>query len=99
MLHDSNTSLIVSFTTMAPAENLEVIKPIQVTVQPYENEFRADFWDANLTAFGETADEAVRNLKDLITATFDTLIQHENRLGRGVARELAVLKLFIRKSV
>jgi hypothetical protein len=91
---------IVPISTMAPEEQFEVIRIFQVTVQSYEDEFRADFVDANLSAFGTTKNEAVWNLKDIIAATFDTLLRHEDgRLARGLARQLAVLKSFIRKRI
>jgi hypothetical protein len=93
-------SSIVPISTMAPYDKLEVIKPFNVTIQPYEDEFRADFLDANLSAFGATTTEAVWNLKDIIADTFEDLSRHENgRLGRGLMRQLAVLKAVIRERV
>ena len=82
--------------TMAP-EPIEVIRDFPITVQWQEDEFRADFIDANLSAFGTTQSEAIWNLKDLIAITFDTLSRHEKeRLGRGPARQLAVLRSYLR---
>lgn len=89
---------LVTIATMAP-EQLEVFKPFHVTVESYEDEFRADFLDANLSAFGATRNEAIWNLKDIIASTLYTLLDHEDgRLSRGLARQLAVLRSYIRKN-
>jgi predicted RNase H-like HicB family nuclease len=82
--------------TMAP-EPIDVIRPFHVVVEPYEDEMRASFDDANLSAFGETRNEAIWNLKDLIAGTFEILDAHEpEQLGPGPARQLEVLKQFIK---
>ncbi|MDZ7618255.1 MAG: hypothetical protein U1E05_14715 [Patescibacteria group bacterium] len=58
--------------TLAP-EPLAVIRPFHVTVEPYEDDYRASVVDANLSAFGETRNEAVWAIKDIIAAKFETL--------------------------
>lgn len=88
---------VVPIDTLAP-EPLEVIRPFHVTIEPYEDEYRASFFDANLTAFGETRNEAIWNLKDIIAATFEILVDvGEAKLGPGPARQFRVLREFIRK--
>lgn len=88
---------VVVLNTLAP-EPLEVIRPFHVTVEPYEEEYRASFVDANLSAFGETRAECVWALKDIIAATFEVLSDlGENKLGPGPARQFKVLREFIRK--
>ncbi len=88
---------IVPIDTLAP-EPLVVVRPFHVTVEPYEDEYRASFVDANLSAFGETRNEAVWVLKDIIAATFEMLSDlGEARLGPGPARRFQVLREFIRK--
>jgi len=88
---------VVPIDTLAP-EPLEVIRPFHVTVEPYENEYRASFFDANLSAFGETRNEAIWNLKDIISATFEMFVDvSEAKLGPGPARQFRVLQEFIRK--
>jgi predicted RNase H-like HicB family nuclease len=88
---------VVPIDTLAP-EPLEVIRPFHVTVEPYEDEYRASFFDANLTAFGETRNEAIWNLKDIIAATFEMLVDvGETKLGPGPTRQFRVLREFIRK--
>lgn len=88
---------VVPIDTLAP-ESLEVTRPFHVTVEPYEDEYRASFVDANLSAFGETRNEAVWALKDILAATFEMLSDlGEARLGPGPARQFQVLREFIRK--
>jgi hypothetical protein len=87
----------VTIDTMAP-EPVEVIRPFHVVVEPYEDEFKASFYDANLSAFGDTRNEAIWNLKDLLAATFEMLTEHDpDRLGPGPARELEVLQQFLKR--
>jgi len=82
--------------TMAP-EPIAVIRPFHIVVEPYEGEMKASFDDANLSAFGETRNEAIWNLKDLIAATFEILEAHRpEQLGPGPARQLEVLRQFIK---
>jgi hypothetical protein len=88
---------IVLIDSLAP-EPLEVIRPFHVNVEPYEDEYRASFLDANLTAFGETTAEAIWALKDIIAATFAMLTRvGRKKLGPGPARQFEVLREFIRK--
>ena len=51
----------------------ELIQKIPVRVRPVEDSFVATFVDANVNASGETAQDAVENLKDLMAALFETL--------------------------
>lgn len=88
---------VVPVDTLAP-EPLILVRPFRVTVERHEDEYRASFVDANLSAFGETRNEALWALKDLIAATFEMLSDlGEARLGPGPARQLQVLREFIRK--
>lgn len=87
---------VVTIDTMAP-EQLELVRPFHVNVEPCEEGFSASFVDANLMAFGETLPEAVWNLKDLIAGTLETLIEAgEESLGSGPGRQLRVLRQFMR---
>lgn len=93
----NNCPTVVIIDTLAP-EPFDVVRPFHVTVEPYEDEYRASFVDANLSAFGETRAEAVWALKDIIAATFEVLSDlGEKKLGPGPARQFRVLREFIRK--
>jgi predicted RNase H-like HicB family nuclease len=77
----------------------EVIKPLHVMVQRVEDDYIASFFDAEIAASGDTPEEAVFNLKDIIMACFESLTKHkETELGPGPRRQLAVLKDFIRRT-
>jgi hypothetical protein len=87
----------VSITSLAP-EPYELLKPIQVVVQPNDAEFIASFFDANVNASGDTETDAVANLKEIMLSVFAYLIgQPEGRLGIGPRRQVAVLREFIRR--
>jgi len=89
-------STIVLIETMAP-EPIEIVRPFHVNIEPYEDEYQAFFLDANLCAYGNTKSAAIWNLKDLITATFQNLCEiNEDKLGPGPARQLKILRNFIR---
>jgi hypothetical protein len=85
-------------STLAPYDDeYEVIKPFYVIVQPYEDEFRADFLEAGLSAFGATPDEAINNLKAIIADTVADLNRHKDGgLGRGLRKQLTFLEAFDR---
>ena len=93
----NNGPTVVPIDTLAP-DPFTVVRPFHVTVEPYEDEYRASFLDANLSVFGETRAEAVWALKDIIAATFEMLSElGEKKLGPGPARQFRVLREFIRK--
>ncbi len=103
MLHSQMNALrkraatSVMIDTMAP-EPIEIVRPFHVVVEPYEDEFKASFYDANLSSFGDTRNEAIWNLKDLLAATFEMLTEHDPKLlGPGPARELVVLRQFLKR--
>ena len=65
---------------------------------PEGESYVASFVDANVNASGETVNDAVDNLKDMMVALLESLGSlPKKRLGKGPARQLAVLRAFIRK--
>ena len=83
--------------TLAPAP-YEVIQEIPVWVRPEDDSYVASFVDGNVNASGETVNDAVDNLKDVMTALLESLGSlSKRRLGKGPARQLAALRAFIRK--
>jgi len=92
---ERSAPVCVPIETLAP-EPYEVLKPFHAVVQARGEEYVASFFDANLNASGATQEEAVFNLKDVIVAVFETLMEHDPAgLGPGPARQLEVLKEFI----
>jgi predicted RNase H-like HicB family nuclease len=90
-------TLTVPVESLAP-EPYEVIHPFHVVLRPAGEEYVATFFDANISATGETEVEAVENLKDVIVAGFDMLTRHkESELGPGPLRQINVLRSFIRR--
>jgi len=104
LLRDRLTMMEEIFPVEVPIETLapdpyEVIRSFHVVVQPFAEEYLARFFDANLAASGATVEEAVFNLKDMIVATYEMLCDHEeSELGPGPAKQLQVLKAFLRES-
>ena len=88
----------VPIQTLAP-EPYSLLKPFEVVVRKCEDDFVATFYDANLSASGDTAIEAVTNLKDIIVTTLEIFEElGESRLGPEPKRQLQILKSFIAKA-
>ncbi len=88
-------SIVVPITTLDP-EPFELSKEIMVVVQPDDDSFVATFFDANINASGNTQVDAVANLKDMIVSLF-AILESEKKLGKGPARQLAVLRGLVRR--
>lgn len=94
---ENSTSIIVPIESFAP-EPYEAIKPFHAVIELQEGEYIASFFDANINASGETPEEAVNNLKDIIIANFELFKEYdEAHLGPIPSRKIKVLKEFIRK--
>ena len=87
----------VSITTLAP-EPYDLLREIKVVVQASDDEYTATFFDANVNASGCNQVEAVENLKDIILSRFDYLDRRSpDKLGPALARQLTVLRQFLRR--
>lgn len=96
-LEREGRSIIVPVATFAP-EPYELSSPIQAVVQPAGEGYIASFFDANISASGDTQQDAVNNLKDMVLAVFDDLEEEpRERLGVEAARQLAVLRKMIQR--
>jgi predicted RNase H-like HicB family nuclease len=87
----------VPIQSLAP-EPVELLKPIQTLLQQSGEDYVATFLDANINASGETQEEAITNLKDVIVGSFDALEASSDKLGPGPSRQLAVLRQFLNRS-
>ena len=87
----------VPIATFAP-EPFEVISEFCVVVQPDEGSFVATLFDANVSSSGETQEEAVANVKDLILMIFQGF-EHEDdsELGPAMIRQKHALRSLIRR--
>ncbi|UCH63284.1 MAG: hypothetical protein JSU77_02185 [Fidelibacterota bacterium] len=103
LLKDRITRLETESPAIVPIDSLEpdtyeIIKTIHAVVRLEGNEFTATFYDANISASGDTDGEAVINLKDMIIGTFEILSAHERMaLAPSLDRQLQVLSSFIRE--
>jgi predicted RNase H-like HicB family nuclease len=96
-LLEQSAPLWVPIQSLAP-EPYEVVKPFQAVVRTVDGEYIASFFDANLSASGETHAEAVLNLKDIIAGTFDILTgMKDSDLGPGPLQQKRTLEEFIRR--
>ena len=72
---------------------LEVRKPIPITIRPDGSAFIATSFDANISASGESPEEAVDSLQSLIADFFEDLDATDpSRLGPGPRKQIAVLR-------
>ncbi|HEY8019580.1 MAG TPA: hypothetical protein VIH93_00675 [Thermoanaerobaculia bacterium] len=85
----------VHITSFAP-EPYAIKKPIPITISPEADEFKATFFDAGISASGDTQSEAFSNVRELILDLFDGLSELPAlQLGPEPQRQLAVLRDFV----
>jgi hypothetical protein len=91
-------SAVVPIQTFAP-EPFDLVREMKVVIQQTdEDEFLATFFDANIGAAGCNQGEAIENLKDMLLSRFDYLEKlPPETLGPGPAKQLAILREFIRR--
>jgi hypothetical protein len=92
----NRAAVVVPIQSIAP-EPFELLQPIQAVVQQSGEDHIASFLDANMNASGETQEEALANLKDVIIGSFEALEAIADRLGPGPKSQLAVLREFLKK--
>ena len=89
--------ILVPIQSLAP-EPYEIIKPFHAVVKVQDDQYIATFFDANISASGDTQTEVIFNLKDMIVGTFEILSEtSSNELGPGPAQQKKVLQEFISK--
>ena len=77
-------------------ERVTLIRPFYVVVEEADDSFIATFFDAHISASGETEWEAIDNVKDLVVAAFHRLRRAPaDKLGPIPTRQIAVLRHFI----
>lgn len=87
----SNRTALVPVESFAP-EPYQLLRPFTVVVRPSADGFSADFFDANLHAYGDTEEAAVANLKSVVLDAYDRLTELAgSRLGPALATQKQVL--------
>ena len=90
--------LCVPISTFAP-EPFEVVRSFDVVVRPEEDCFVASLFDANISSSGDTPEEAVANVKDLILMIFQNLeSEDDHKLGPAMIRQKHALLSLIRRN-
>jgi hypothetical protein len=90
----------VTFIASLGRADLEVLKPIPVTLEPdVDGSYIASFLDASVASGGETVQDAVESLQDMLAASFEQLVAlPESRLGPRMRREREILSEFVCRS-
>ena len=92
------STVIVPVETFAP-EPYRLLRPFHVVVQPYHDEYVATYFDANIGATGDTQEEAVANLKDVILSLYEHLrALSDAQLGPEPRRQRRILQSLIKKA-
>jgi len=95
--HADNEVFCQQLTTLQ-APKLRIIQPISVTTSKVDaNNFISQFASANVNASGDTPEEALENLRDMIAVTYANLSRFSDRLGPMPRKQLAVLKRYVRE--
>ena len=90
-------AVVVGIRTLAP-EPYELIQPIDVLIRQENGQHIASFLEADIHASGDTAAEALRDLKGMILDTYDALShQKEATLGPLMIQQRAVIRASVRK--
>ena len=86
------------FTTLEslPDRSIRVLRPLRAVVQPVSGVYMASLVDTTISASGETLEDAVESLKDIVAAKFRLFSREENILGDHPGNQLRVLKQSLR---
>jgi hypothetical protein len=86
------SSYEVTITTLTP-EPYRLLRDVPVVIEATDPDFVATFLDAGISASGDSAEDAVNNLKDLMIQKFEIFSQMApDKLGKGPKQQWAVLR-------
>lgn len=87
---------VVPIQTLAP-EPYELVTPFLVIIEKSDDQYISSFADANISASGDTLEEAILNFKDVLLGTFDLLNSlSEDELGPMPQKQFAILKEYVK---
>jgi predicted RNase H-like HicB family nuclease len=92
---ENHRTLVVPVDTFGD-EEFEIIQPFSVVVEPSGDEFTATLYDANVSASGETVEEAISSLKEMLLEIVE-LFETGVKLGAAMQKQKAVLTSLIRR--
>ena len=87
---------ILPLTTLEP-EPYQLLRPLQVVLKPDGDGIIASVLDDLIIASGETLEEAMYNLKDMMMAFYDSLMKEKHRLAKRPAAQLRALRSVMKK--
>src|ERR1043165_771229 len=89
--------IVVPIDTLTP-EPIDIVKPFHAVVQAVDGEYVATFFDANINASGDTQQEAIFNLKDMIVTLFNRVERKPSKqLGAALRRQKSVLCAMLKR--
>jgi hypothetical protein len=87
----------VPLSTLAP-EPFEMTKPIFVTIHGDGENFTATFTEANISASGDTAADAIANFKESLASRFEILqSKSQNEMGLLPKRQWGILQSVVKR--
>lgn len=93
---EENKFIIVAVDTLTPDPYI-VEKPFHVVIKNEGDSYIASFYDANINASGDTEEEALANLKDILVCLYNKLNSiREDKLGNAMLKQRKILNEFIR---
>ena len=94
----SSRPYVLSIHTLAP-EPYFLARPIPVVIEQSAEDCVASFVEANVSASGCSAADAISGLKEIIVSRLESLGgTPAAKLGKPLLRQLAVLRDFVRKA-
>ena len=80
------------------SSTLELNDMIQIVISPEEDGFQASFLEAKLHAYGESREEALQNIGQVIVEAYSRLHElSDDRLGRSMLRRKQILTRYLRE--
>ena len=93
LAHDA---MLITVLTSLPDRSIRVLRPLLALVQPKSGVYMASLVDTTISASGESQEEAVDSLNDIVAAKFSLFSQKESILGKQPRSQLRVLRQSLR---
>ena len=91
-LSNVNPTRAATLSTLG-IEGIEIRKPISVTIEQDGDSFIANFYEANLSAAGDTIPKALGGLQNLIADAFEDLENEPlEKLGKSMKKQKRILQ-------